>query len=127
MKMQDRLKEITEKNKIRLEEERKQLLQDIAELQESLKAEVDIDEEEGDPELHEREKAQALLTAMQKRLEDIEAALEAIAKGTYGICERCGKPIDPARLEAFPEARLCLSCKEELERQSMRWRRPSRF
>ncbi|MBA7707673.1 RNA polymerase-binding transcription factor DksA [subsurface metagenome] len=32
-------------------------------------------------------------------------------EGTYGLCDACGQPIDPARLEALPEASLCLSCK----------------
>ncbi len=118
--MRTRLAEITEKNKARLEEERERLLEDIAALQERLYTEVDVDEEEGDPELHERDKAVTLLRAMQRRLDSIDAALDAIKRGTYGICERCGKPIDPARLEAFPEARLCLKCQEEVERSSNR-------
>jgi DnaK suppressor protein len=120
--MRTRLAEITEKNKVRLEEEREKLLEDIEALQERLYTEVDVDEEEGDPELHERDKAVTLLRAMQRRLDSIDAALDAIRRGTYGICERCGKPIDPARLEAFPEARLCLKCQEEVERSSSRIR-----
>ncbi len=120
--MQTRLAEITEKNKVRLEEEKRKLLEDIEALEERLHTEVDVDEEEGDPELHERDKAVTLLRAMQRRLDSIDAALEAIARGTYGICERCGNPIDPARLEAFPEARLCLKCQEEVERSSNRLR-----
>ncbi len=120
--MQTRLAEITKTNKIKLQEERKELLKDIAALQERLHTEVDVDEEEGDPELHERDKAVTLLRAMEKRLDSIDAALESIEKGTYGICERCGNPIDPARLEVFPEARLCLKCQEEIERSSNRIR-----
>ncbi len=122
--MGTRLAEITKTNKIKLQEERKELLKDIAALQERLHTEVDVDEEEGDPELHERDKAVTLLRAMEKRLDSIDAALESIKRGTYGICERCGKPIDPARLEVFPEARLCLKCQEEIERSpsSIRYR-----
>ena len=41
----------------------------------------------------------------------IEKALAKIENGTYGTCERCGKPIDPARLEALPYAELCIDCK----------------
>ena len=46
------------------------------------------------------ETLQALLVAMERKLESIDAALRAIDKGQYGICERCGETIDPARLEA---------------------------
>ena len=38
------------------------------------------------------------------------AALERLADGSYGICENCGNPIAAARLEARPEATLCITC-----------------
>jgi DnaK suppressor protein len=41
---------------------------------------------------------------------EIEAALKRLATGTYGRCERCLAPVGPYRLQAFPEARLCVSC-----------------
>ena len=41
----------------------------------------------------------------------IDKALARIEDGTYGVCERCGKQIDPARLEALPYAELCIECK----------------
>lgn len=54
--------------------------------------------------------------ALEHRLEldlaQINAALEKIKKGTYGICENCHQEIEIRRLEAFPEARFCLKCKE---------------
>ena len=40
----------------------------------------------------------------------IDRALERIAKGTYGECVRCGSQIAPARLDARPEAALCIDC-----------------
>ncbi|OGD23547.1 hypothetical protein A2Z10_00655 [Candidatus Azambacteria bacterium RBG_16_47_10] len=43
-------------------------------------------------------------------LEDIDAALERIEKGTYGTCEACGQAIDEARLEANPAARTHTQC-----------------
>jgi DnaK suppressor protein len=46
----------------------------------------------------------------------IEAALERLEKGTYGVCESCGKPIAPARLRARPVTTLCFDCKTESER-----------
>jgi RNA polymerase-binding protein DksA len=41
-------------------------------------------------------------------LSEIDAALERIKNGTYGICDACGKEIDAERLEVYPWARLCI-------------------
>ena len=48
-------------------------------------------------------------------LRSIDAALQRIEEGTYGICEDCGKPIPSARLIAIPNAAQCLECKMEDE------------
>ncbi len=45
-----------------------------------------------------------------KELEAIDAALDRIAAGTFGICAKCGEPISPARLAAVPHAALCEAC-----------------
>jgi len=45
----------------------------------------------------------------------VNAALEKIDKGTYGICDNCGAEIDPARLKAVPYANLCITCKTDEE------------
>lgn len=52
---------------------------------------------------------------MEKSLEDINKALDRIAKGTYGTCKYCGKPIAEKRLLARPTASSCISCKTELQ------------
>jgi DnaK suppressor protein len=44
-------------------------------------------------------------------LAEIDAALERIDAGTYGICANCGQEITPERLEALPHATLCIDCK----------------
>lgn len=49
---------------------------------------------------------------LEKRLEEVNTALEKIKKGTYGICEKCGKKIDEKRLMALPTAKYCLNCKK---------------
>ena len=46
----------------------------------------------------------------------IEGALRRIDEGTYGTCQRCGKPIAEERLEALPYAELCIDCKRLAER-----------
>ncbi len=46
---------------------------------------------------------------------DIEQALQKIEKGTFGICEMCGKEIQVARLKALPTSKFCIKCQEKLE------------
>jgi RNA polymerase-binding transcription factor DksA len=58
----------------------------------------------------ERERDVALLAASLEQAAELQAALARLDGGTFGICEGCGGPIAAARLEARPEARLCLPC-----------------
>jgi DnaK suppressor protein len=48
-----------------------------------------------------------------KILQAIEEALYRMEKGLYGICRDCGDPIAPARLEAIPWTRVCITCKQK--------------
>jgi DnaK suppressor protein len=48
-----------------------------------------------------------------KILQAIEEALFRMEKGTYGACRDCGEPIAPARLEAIPWTRVCITCKQK--------------
>ncbi|MBM3155017.1 MAG: molecular chaperone DnaK [Chloroflexi bacterium] len=67
--------------------------------------------EEGATETFELEKSLALERKLRTTLAEVNRALAKCEAGTYGICDACGKPIEPARLEALPQAGLCLSCK----------------
>jgi RNA polymerase-binding transcription factor DksA len=58
----------------------------------------------------ERGEAERLAADLHESLDDVDAALGRLADGTYGHCERCGKSISEARLEAMPTARRCLDC-----------------
>jgi len=69
-------------------------------------------------ETFEREKDLSILENVESELADIEHALRRITEGTYGTCEACGRPIDDARLEAVPAARLCLEDQFAAERQA---------
>src|SRR4051794_31853885 len=51
-----------------------------------------------------------LATVETRELAEIEEALKRISIGTYGRCERCAAPVGQLRLQAVPEARLCMSC-----------------
>ncbi len=46
---------------------------------------------------------------------DIDQALMRIDEGTYGVCAKCGQPIDERRLEAVPTARYDAKCQTEIE------------
>lgn len=49
----------------------------------------------------------ALLSNLERDLSDIESALARIDDGSYGVCEKCGRAISAAQLEAAPAARFC--------------------
>lgn len=51
------------------------------------------------------------------KLKAVEEALERIEDGSYGICEMCDSEIAPARLEALPFTRLCVSCQADREKE----------
>ncbi len=63
----------------------------------------------------EREKAFLFAYREGRLIYHIDEALQRIEKGTYGLCQNCGKPISPERLEAVPHARLCIECKAKEE------------
>ena len=58
----------------------------------------------------ERGETEALATTLTQNLREVENALAKFASGTYGQCESCHGEIAPARLEAMPAARYCISC-----------------
>ncbi len=97
----------------RLEERRAQLLARIR------KIETDIQRqgEERSAEIgevaamHENDEVLDQLNGVEREeLAAIDAALERIALGTWGVCVRCGEPIEEARLEAMPWTPLCRKC-----------------
>ncbi len=57
----------------------------------------------------------ALRGNLEETLKQVEKALDRFGHGTYGVCEVCGQPIDPARLKALPHAPTCLDCQRRLE------------
>jgi RNA polymerase-binding protein DksA len=68
-------------------------------------------------ETYDRELDYTLEENSEHVLADINAALERIEAGTYGICTNCGKQIAEERLEARPWATLCIDCQRERERR----------
>ncbi len=71
-------------------------------------------DDEHDPEgatiAFERAQVAALIEQAEGRVRDLDLALDAVSRDTYGICESCGLPIAAGRLEARPSARTCIAC-----------------
>jgi DnaK suppressor protein len=69
-------------------------------------------------ETFDRERDLAILEGVRAELAEVEQALERLEKGTYGVCEACGEKIEDVRLEARPEARLCLPDQRVAEQEA---------
>ncbi len=102
----------------RLESEQKRLTQELEQLKASVRP---ADERrEGSP-FGKREEEATEAAELETRLElekriidqltAVEHALAKFEQGTYGLCDNCGQPIPPERLDALPQASLCLDCK----------------
>ena len=114
-----------------LKKERQQLQEDIAGLiAEISEAESAIAERLGDAvgdagddtadagaKTYQREHELALTQNARELLALSERALARMDDGTFGVCESCGQPIGKARLQAFPRATLCVTCKQREERR----------
>jgi RNA polymerase-binding transcription factor len=109
-----------------LEAQRETFLRELTELeagtfnqsQSDLSGEVSFDEESADAGTFtfERERDLSLGNNLRDLLDKVDSALRRIKSGTYGSCERCGRPIDKARLRALPYSVLCIDCKKLEER-----------
>ena len=86
--------------------------------QTDMTGEAGFDEEYADAgsATYEREKDLSLVINLRDLMEKIEKAMTKIDEGTYGLCDRCGKSIEKARLKALPYANLCLKDKQAEER-----------
>jgi DnaK suppressor protein len=60
----------------------------------------------------ERGRVIATARALRANLREVERALAKLDDGTYGRCERCGRPVGEERLDAIPWALLCIDCKK---------------
>lgn len=59
------------------------------------------------------EKNLSLEKTLEVSLYNVNVALKKIEEGRYGLCDKCGGPINPDRLKAFPSATTCMSCKKK--------------
>lgn len=103
----------------RLADERRRTTQRLAELRGDYRGFVEASkdtnaDDEHDPEgatiAFERSQVGALVQQAEQHLAEIDAALERLADGTYGVCLVCGRPIPAERLEVRPTATTCVGC-----------------
>ncbi|HET9083065.1 MAG TPA: TraR/DksA C4-type zinc finger protein [Candidatus Limnocylindrales bacterium] len=64
----------------------------------------------------EQQRDLALRDRAAQQLELVDAAIERLDHGTFGVCVRCGEPVAAARLEALPWAAHCIGCQSALDR-----------
>ncbi|GAH48300.1 unnamed protein product [marine sediment metagenome] len=108
----------------RLEQERKRLAEELEHLKASNCPASDRGgswfgkRDEQANEAAELRKQQSSEGRLKDLLAKVEYALRKFDEGSYGLCDNCGRSIEPARLEALPHANLCLNCKAFQEGQS---------
>jgi DnaK suppressor protein len=104
----------------RLLELRKHLVEDLGELEKNTQAEgscFSVPLEEVATDSFDRRLALSLLAMEQNAVEEIDAALQRIREGRYGVCELTGKVIPRQRLEALPWARHTVEAQAEVEQR----------
>jgi DnaK suppressor protein len=103
----------------RLEEERRRTARRLADLRGSYRGFVEASkdtnaDDEHDPEgatiAFERSQVGALVRQAEEHLRAVDAALDRLVDGRYGICAVCQQPIPAARLEVRPTAAACVAC-----------------
>jgi len=101
----------------RLEDQRARLLGEIKQFRITGRDNLGYGNHQADDatDAFEQAKELSLLQNSERVLNQVETALARFEQGTYGICERCGEQIDPARLKALPYATLCMSCQQHAE------------
>ena len=116
-----------EELRARLLEEKRELEEQLATIEEAqfaatqsdLTGEVSFDDESADAGTFtfERERDLSIENNVRDLLGKIERAFQRMDDGTYGLCERCKRPIEKARLKALPYADLCIKDAREQARR----------
>jgi RNA polymerase-binding protein DksA len=120
-------KKETDELRDRLQQERTELEVQLATIEDTsfavtqsdLSGDVGLDDESADAgtATFEREKDLSIEQNVRDLLQKIDRALKRIDEGSYGICERCGKPIEKARIKALPYVDLCIKDAREQARR----------
>lgn len=94
----------------RLDQQLHAAQEELEQLEERIDAKGEYGPGKGDPLVVHWELNLARKEQAETRVAQLQEALERLEEGDYGECESCGEPIDPARLQALPGARLCIEC-----------------
>lgn len=68
-------------------------------------------------EVQEAANSRGVVRNMGRAMEELRRAMEKADEGSYGVCDDCGGPIAPERLEVMPSAILCIECKRKREQR----------
>jgi len=99
-----------EARRVELESRLAELNQRLASLKRDAAQEHSADSAEQAQERENDEVVDAIGVETRQAISQLQAALERIADGSYGVCAGCGGEISAARLEARPEATHCINC-----------------
>lgn len=94
----------------RLQHQLEEAQAELRRLERKLEKEVDYGLGEGDPNIYEREMNLALRRSARAKVRSIQEALHRLREGKYGLCARCGREIEPERLEILPDTDRCKRC-----------------
>lgn len=108
-----------EQTKLRLLHLRREVLQEVAAAEDASRQLG----QDGVPDIgdmsattYERDVLYNLSEVQRQKVRDIDAALERLDLGEYGICSRCGDEIAPQRMAVRPFSRFCVECKTDIEK-----------
>ena len=106
-----------ERERLQIELEKAQA--ELDQLNKLLQHKADYAIGEGDPAIYDWEFNLAQRRRAERKVKSIQEALQKLGEGTYGMCERCQRKIDPERLKILPHTTLCIEC-AKAERQATR-------
>jgi RNA polymerase-binding protein DksA len=87
-----------------------ELTGDVAEIDAELRSKLAADWEEQATQLEDQDALGGIEKSKLQEIQQIHAALQRIAQGSYGVCAQCGEPIGANRLQALPTATKCIAC-----------------
>jgi DnaK suppressor protein len=96
--------------RVRLLAERAEVTQELETLRGRLETKGDYELGEGDPMIYQWELNLVMRDRAQQHLAEIEEALQQLDMGVYGLCEKCGRPIEPERLAVLSHTTVCSQC-----------------
>ena len=103
-----------------LERKKKELMARLERIHKNLRRGYEADSKERAKQLEDNEVVDALGNEARAEIVKINAALQRMERGEFGICTECGLPIKEARLEVYPYADECIECAEFDEKRRSR-------